>query len=289
MGLTTSSRAGAPGICARCGVPQHAYSTSCGILRGASSGPDLYTPEDIRRFLFARRLLSKIRVVSEVPEAALKTAKNMIGAHAPEDVCFLALGFDSNATAIVSRDRAAFDIRPGVKRWELGKAVQVVVDRESGAFSLVIASASIQVLGRALEWLFTGMFAILAEVVEALGTIASILLGRAVEALSRMPSWIWIVVAIVALAMLLAYIFHEGFRDWVNARGHQVLDFLSSVSRRIIANASALFAFLRDVAVMVWNLLAPAAVMTAVACGVLGRRITLLLKGFEEESTPPSA
>jgi len=230
----------------------------------------------------ASRLLSQVRIASGFSIRAARLASELIGAHSPEDVCFLALAIGSDAEALVSLDRRAFDAQSQVTRWRLGKLVQVVVDRESGALSLLIASTSLAALGRALAWLLTQLFAALERILIGLVGIAAALFQGAVEGLTQVPDWLWAVLAVVSVGGVIAYALHQGFRDWVNTTGGRIQEIIATIFENLKAGLSTLFVVLKQLAVMSWNLLVPVTSTLVVVCGVLAGRISALITSLEE-------
>lgn len=231
----------------------------------------------------AGKLLSKVVLETAIPLSALERARNLIGGHAPEDVPFLALAIGSKSTAVISRDQAAFDAQSVIKRWHLGKAVRLVVERESGAMSLFLASESIIALGRALTWIASALYRGLAEILAAFASIVGAILEGTPEALGRIPSWVWVVLGIAAIGTVIAYAAHEGFREWLNETLAEGFELVTSFLKSVETNVSTLFSFLKDLIILIWNLVLPVGATIFVCFGVLAGRIAGLLKSIDEE------
>jgi predicted nucleic acid-binding protein len=231
----------------------------------------------------ARKLLSKVVIETAIPSSALDRARKLIGGHAPEDVPFLALAIGSRSTAVISRDRTAFDAQSVIKRWQLGKAVQLVVERESGAISLFLASESIIALGRALTWIAGALYRGLAEILAALVSIVGAIFEGTPEALGRIPSWAWVVLGIAAIGTLIAYVTHAGFREWLNKTVAEGVELVTAFLKSVETNLSTFFSFLNDLIVLTWNLVLPVGAAIFVCFGVLAGRIAGLLKSIDED------
>ncbi len=232
----------------------------------------------------ANRLLGIINVTSALSKKALNTAKRLIGAHSPEDVCFLALALDTEAAALLSLDSRAFDAQAQVRRWELSKTVQVVVDRESGALSLLITAKSVEALGQAAEKVFLLILRTVEQIMLALAGVAGAIFQHTAEALSRVPDWAWGVLLGVFVAGVIAYAVNQPFRDWINDKAQRGLELLHEFFVALGEAASRLSGFIHDLVILAWNLLLPLTVALLVCCGVLIRRINGLIQSVESAS-----
>lgn len=99
----------------------------------------------------SQELLSRIRMLPKATSRSIETACSLIAKHSPEDVPFLAVAIDTEADAIVSRDKRAFDQQDEVARWEVGDTVVACVTCESGSLSLVVLGATAEAIGEVFE------------------------------------------------------------------------------------------------------------------------------------------
>lgn len=216
----------------------------------------------------ARRLLSCIHIASIESLPSINRARSILAKH-PKDVPFLALYFERQADAIATREKGTFE-KQGICKWELKEAVDVVVSYESGALSIAIAGAALEILFETFQAL---IMAILKALAEALDYVVELLSGAAEDlagAISRSPDWAKAALAFIGGATLVAAIVHEGFRNWIIQRLKEIGKALSDV-------IDTLWRVLKELLILIWNTALPATATAVSLGGVLMRRICNLI------------
>jgi predicted nucleic acid-binding protein len=239
-----------------------------------------------RALSHARRLLSRLKIISEVSSASLTRARRLLVNH-PKDAPFLAVYFETEADAMVSREKGTFD-KPGVEKWDLGKSVGVVVAYESGSLALVVAGAVVDAVIDAFQILLVALLQALAEIIDLVITFVQALLSKSVEALSKVPDWGWTILLGVGIVALLGYAFHEGFRSWIDTKAVEVRSKLGSFMTNLARVAQDMWVFVKDLLVLLWNTLLPVTGALVVVGGVLMRRINRLLVVCRDKATVKS-
>lgn len=236
-------------------------------------------PKDVdeaRALAHAQLLVSKLRVVGGLTSDALRRARERLMPHAPEDVPFLAVAFDTDSPFVVSTDRVAFDGLESIERWYLKDFATTVVSLESGSLSLVLLGASAEMLYRALEVLVVGFSRAVFQILEVLAGAAVAIATGTVEALSHVPDWAWVLI----VGVLVASAAYVGVRAAVDPefRGK-----LAEGIDRLFKGAAQVFAALvnwlkeavavaHDLLVAIWSVVKPIAALSVLAASVILRR-----------------
>jgi predicted nucleic acid-binding protein len=223
----------------------------------------------------AKKLLSCMKLISEVSSASLARARQTLSNHL-KDAPFLAVYFETDADAIVTHEKGTFD-KPGVKKWDLGRSVDAVISFESGSLALVIAGAAVEAVMEAFQTLLVALLQALAEVIAILLDFVRAVLTMSLEALARIPDWARAILLGVVFAALLGYAFHEGFRSWVDSKALELRRKIGSFVTNLVRAIQKLWTVLKELLVLLWNTLLPITGALVVVGGVLIRRINRLL------------
>ena len=231
----------------------------------------------------ARLLLGLVKEVSHVASWALERARAAIAAHSPEDVPVLAVAIESGADAVVSRDRRAFDAQREVKRWDFGEGVGIISSYETGSLSLAITGVTAELLSEALQRLGVWLAAALEELLEIAAAFLGGLAAGLANAISRIPDWaIWVILGAGAAAAL-AFIFHEGFRNWALDGLSKLGEALKPVVAALVESSKRLWAAIRVVLVVAWNLVVVVTPFIMAAGGVILHHARQLFEMIETE------
>jgi len=223
----------------------------------------------------ANKLLSRIRIVSGISCASLARARQLLANH-PKDAPFLAIYFEAEADAIVTREKGTFE-KPGVEKWDLGEFVDVVVAYESGSLALVIAGAVIEAVAEAFLTLLVTILQALVEAIIVSITITQALFTKSIDALAKIPGWALAILLVVGLGTILAYAFHEGFRNYVDTGAVGLKRKLGEFMANLAEFSKSIWRFVRELMVLLWNTMLPVTGALVVVGGVLMRRIDRLL------------
>jgi len=217
----------------------------------------------------AENLISHIQVVPVKSESIINRAR-LILSHHPKDIPFLAMYFESEADAIITREKGTFD-REEVCRWDLRKAVETVVSYESGSLAFIIAGAAIDVL---LELFQSILLTILTAICEGIGIIVNFLKDLAtgiVNAISKLPDWAKIAIAIICGVGIIAIMLDEGLRN-------QLVDGLKKIGETLHAIVNTIINAIKEMLILVWNVTLPLTSTAVIIGGVLLRRILSLIQ-----------
>jgi predicted nucleic acid-binding protein len=235
----------------------------------------------------ARRLLSHVRIVSQTSIEAMTRASQLLLNH-QKDAPFLAVLFEVEADAVISREMGTYD-KPGVNRWTLGKTVEVIVSYESGSLALVLLGAAIEALVDAFASL---LLIVLRAVEEALIVILNLVKGLvegSVESIKKIPQWVWYAIGVAGAATLVGAVLHEGFRNWLISGIAKIRATLSSFISGIIEMAKSIWQALKQLLVLVWNTLLPLTASAVIIGGVLIRRLCRLITMSRALAEEPGA
>jgi predicted nucleic acid-binding protein len=236
-----------------------------------------------RALAHAHVLLGLVKDVSQVASWALERARAAIAAHSPEDVPVLAVAIESGADAVVSRDRRAFDAQREAKRWDFGKGVEVISSYETGSLSLAIAGVTAELLSEALQRLGVWLAAALEELLEIAAAFLGGLAAGLANAISRIPEWaVWVILGAGAVAAL-AFIFHEGFRNWALDGLAKLGEALKPIVAALVESSKRLWAAVRVVLIVAWNLVVFVTPFIMAAGGVILHHARQLFEMIETE------
>lgn len=225
----------------------------------------------------AETLLRRIELVDPKEDPFVRKARDLIGSHSPEDVSFLAVALEFQTTAVVSRDKVAFDAQTVTRRWELRNLVESVVTFESGSLSVVLVGTGATVLLRALQTVVVAIAGAVFELLTlALRALAALVEG-ALDALARVPAWGWLAVAVVLVGVGIYAAQHPEFRDKVSEGIAALTEGIRKLGSAIVQAGAALLQGLHEVLVFLWNLLLPVTAATVIVAGVLLRRMNALM------------
>jgi predicted nucleic acid-binding protein len=149
-------------------------------------------------------ILEKINLVESMNDRAYKIAFNMIGERDEKDVPYLALYLSIKSHGILTKDKDVSEIQ-GIKIWSrpgvVGKVVSVF---EKGAFSFFIIGKGLPLVFRALYEIFILIIRSIWEIVKLIETAIYTLLKKGIEAISKFPEWIKILIGIGILLLILS-------------------------------------------------------------------------------------
>lgn len=225
----------------------------------------------------SRRLLSRVELVIPERDPFVVRARELIGARSPGDVQFLAVALEFQTAAVVSRDRPAFENQAVTRRWELRNLVDSVVTFESGALSIVLVGAGVKALVKALQIVLVALVGALFEVFSiALQALAALVKG-AIQALSAIPAWGWIVIAIALIGVGVYAASHPEFRNRVGQGIEALASGIRKLGEAIVEAGRAIVEGFFTLLVWLWNLFLPVTTATVIVAGVLLHRIEGLI------------
>ena len=181
----------------------------------------------------ASRLLSKIILVDEskftIEHSELPKFKEKFG----NDVAFLKIGILLGVDGIITRDKA-FDQSQMVKRFELSKAVSLIVSAESGALSISIVGGATYVGAQAIYWLLLSLYKVVAEIYAFLAMIVSGGITGLVSVLGRAPKWVWYILLTVLAGAGITLAISKDLRDKAITEIINIYDWLSNQSKNLL-------------------------------------------------------
>jgi hypothetical protein len=224
--------------------------------------------------------------LEEGPALEVMRARQLLADH-QKDAPFLAVYFETEADAVVTHEKGTFE-KSGVEKWSLEKYVDVVVAFESGSLALVIAGTVIEGVTEAFLTLLVTLLQALADVIDAILAIAQALLAKSVDALYKLPDWVLAVLLGVGICAVLAYAYHEGFRNWVDTGAAELRRKLGAFITGLAAFAQDVWKFVRELLILLWNTMLPVTGALVVVGGVLIRRIDRLLITYQRMAADKS-
>jgi len=246
-------------------------------------------PEDVdvqRALRQGELVLQQVHRVDTASPASVQRAAILIGKHSPEDVDFLAVAFDTDADAVVSFDKRAYDQLEEIDRWTMKDGSQAILRYESGTLSMGIAGAAAVVLGHAVEVILTAFVQILAEVLAAVLSIVTWLAKRTVVAFEKIPEWaVWAALA-VGVGILVAYALIPEFREWVNRGVSKATAILAVASQRVYDAINGIWTSLKPILDWLWtNVVRPLAKGALLAAGILLSHVEELMLECELQAS----
>lgn len=232
----------------------------------------------------AKALLECVKPILKVSSRALELARQLISTHSPEDVPLLAVAIDTEASAVLSRDKRAFDNQPHVKRWELGKGAEVITAYEAGSLSLTLLGASVEVLGDVLQRIAFEVAGILEEILNVAIAVIQAIVYKTAEALSKVPGWAWAIIIGAAFGLGIVAALVEDFRNWLMDGLGRFADSLKPILEAFTYTVKAIWSAFRLLLVIAWNILIVVAPFAIVAAGVLASNARKLIELVEKES-----
>ncbi len=189
---------------------------------------------------------------------------------------FLGLAIESEAEAIVSRDKVAFEGQVGVSRWEMKKVATTVVTYEAGSLALVFSGLALEGLAKAVEFVILGLIRAVLEVAAAIAKAVIAGLEAIGNAIAANPGLFLggLLVAVVGVAIGAAI--SPEFKEFLGDSFEAIVSTVSAAAKAIVSwlvkFAKAVHAFL----VWVWNVTLPATAILVVSAGVLLGKIIAL-------------
>lgn len=227
----------------------------------------------------AKKLLSKIILVDDskftVEHSELTKFRDKFG----NDAAFLKVGLVLGVNRIITRDKA-FDQSQIVKRFELGKAVSLIVGVESGALSISIIGEATYIGAKAIYWLLLSLYKVLAEVYAFLAMIVSGGIAGLVSVLERAPKWVWYILLAIMAGAGIAFAISKDLRDKAITEIVNLYDWISSQSKRLFDIFSNLLKGSIDLAVIFKDELGPYFVNVGLAMALT---ITEMKETFESQ------
>jgi len=230
----------------------------------------------------AMSILSKVKIAT-TKYAAYEEAKKLIwprvATSSPTDVHFLGLAIQTEADAVVSFDKKAFDHLPEMKRWELSKTVQVVQTYEAGTLSLFLVGMGFDLSSKMFQQLLVLVLKGLEEVVQIVVALTGLLVKGTIDALSYLPRWAWaIVLGAVGVVLVLAIINHE-FQTAFTETIAKVLDEIKIIFKGLFEALEYFWVAIKEILIMILNLTAPVVVPSMIVItGVIFKTLAGLLR-----------
>jgi predicted nucleic acid-binding protein len=223
----------------------------------------------------AKNILKCIKIVGNISGTAIQEARRLIADRDEDDIPFLALALESSADAILSYDKEAFDDLPNFQRLDVGPTTKLVLKYERGTFSFVIVGGSLEMLlpifRDIIFWIFRCVISALETLIQIFGNIIS----GAIETLSKLPPWVFIIIGGVLICFMIAVILDDDFRDGIKDILNDALEILQPIIDAI-----------KEVAMVIWNGLKAAisfvlSLITDVAPMFVGIAAVLILRAKE--------
>jgi predicted nucleic acid-binding protein len=245
----------------------------------------------------ARFLLSKVKIVaskSGAHEAAKKLIWSRVGTRSPTDVYFLGLAIESEADAVVSGDKKAFEALPTIRRWEMSETVKVVQTYEAGTLSLFLVGVGFDLSSKMFQQLLVLFLKGLEEAVQIVVALTGLLVKGSLGVLSSLPSWAWaLVLGVVGVVLVLAIVnseFRAGFSETIG----KAVDEIKVMFKGLFDAVEYFWQAIRNIFIIIWNLTAPIILPNLiVATGVLCETVAGLMKqargNFDNFTSPPES
>ena len=224
----------------------------------------------------AKQLLDRVKIVEPTSSLARAIAQARLETRDPDDQMFLALALESDAEAVVSRDKTAFDGQVGVSRWEMRKVATTVVSYEAGSLALVVTGAALEGIAKVVELVIVGLIRIVLEVASGIAKAVVAGIESLANAVAANPGLFLggLLVAVVGVAIGAAI--SPEFKEFLGDSVEAIVSTVSAAAKALVAwlvkFARAVHAFL----VWVWNVTLPATAILVASAGVLLGKILAL-------------
>jgi hypothetical protein len=183
----------------------------------------------------AKSLLSRVKIATAKYEA-YEEARRLIGSRiaggSQGDLYLLGLAIETEADAVISSDKKAFDNLPRTRRWELVKTVQVVQTFETGALTLFVAGIGIDLSSKIFIQTLAFLLRAMTEVMQIVVSVTGMLIGKTLDAISSLPKWAWALILGALASVLILAVINEDFQGKVRETISKALDGVKSMFSR---------------------------------------------------------
>ena len=146
-----------------------------------------------------------------------KKAQEIIGKKDSNDIPFVGVYFDLNASGIITEDRHYE--HPEIKRFNIESLGEIVGTYHRGIFSFFILNDFSPLLFNFIKQLSLTILKLLSEMfflfLNLFKTLATGAISKTFELLSRSPSWVLPIVLIISIGAGIVIAFHDGARNKV--------------------------------------------------------------------------
>jgi len=245
----------------------------------------------------AKSLLAKVRLTEakyEAYQSAMDLIWSRVGKKSPSDVYFLGLAIETEADALLSGDKKAFEGLPHTRRWETGKAVQVMQTYETGTLTIFLAGVGFELSFKMFQRLVVLSLTALEDAAQVMASLVGLLAKGSLEALSSLPSWSFAIILGAVGAILILALINKEFRDAFQGVLTKVIDGVNGLVHALFGSLEYFWAALRTILILIWNFAAPTVVppliiIAGVACEAISRLLKQAngdFRTFESESDP---
>jgi len=211
----------------------------------------------------AKSLLSRVKIATvkyEAYEEARRLISSRIAGGSQGDLYFLGLAIETEADAVISSDKKAFDNLPRTRRWELVKTVQVVQTFETGALTLFVAGIGIDLSSKIFIQTIAFLLRAMAEVMQIVVSVTGMLIGKTLDAISSLPKWAWALILGALASVLILAVVNEDFQGKVRETISKAVDAIKSMFSSLLDAVDYLWRGFKEMVILIWNLAAPVVV-----------------------------
>jgi predicted nucleic acid-binding protein len=230
----------------------------------------------------AKSLLSRIKIATtgyEAYEEARRLIGSRIAGSSQADLCFLGLAIETEADALVSSDKKAFDNLPRTRRWEMGKTVQVVQRYETGTLTLFIAGVGVELSSKIFLQILALLLSGIGEVMRIIVSMTGMLVGKTLDAISSFPKWAWALILGALASVLVLALVNQDFQEKVKETISKAFEAIETMFSSLLEAVDHFWRGIKEILIMVWNVAAPVILPELIVIvGVALESITGLLR-----------
>jgi predicted nucleic acid-binding protein len=211
----------------------------------------------------AKSLLSRVKIATaryEAYEEARRLISSRIAGGSQGDLYFLGLAIETEADAVISSDKKAFDNLPRTRRWELVKTVQVVQTFETGALTLFVAGVGIELSSKIFLQTLAFLLRAVSEVMQIVVSVTGIIIGKTLDAISSLPKWALALILGALASVLILAVVNEDFQGKVKETISKSLDAIKTMFSSLLEEVDYLWRGFKELVILIWNLAAPVVV-----------------------------
>ncbi|VVB86495.1 PIN domain protein [uncultured archaeon] len=186
----------------------------------------------------AQGILSNIVIIDGQRLDAWIKAYTLIGKRDKKDVPFLNLAFSLETHGIITNDND-FSEQEEVKIWKLGKVGKMISDFSKGSVSLFFLGIGSQSIFKLCYLVIISFLKLLVEIIEILIYSVGAIISGSMDALSRIPLWVWaLAMGSIAAVLILSKEVREKVGDVLAKLGEKAVEFIGKIKEsfsRILA------------------------------------------------------
>ena len=184
-----------------------------------------------------------ISIQKEIHAAAWNKAREVIGKRDPDDIPFVGIYFDLNASGIVTDDKDYDHLE--IRRFSIEDLGETVGTFHRGIFSFFILNNFSRALFDFIKQVCLSIIEFLSEilalVLEFLKSLATGVISKVAEWLSKAPPWFMIVTGIAVVGGTAIVLLHDGTRKKVEDLVQRAKEKIKPILDKIIHLVKAIF------------------------------------------------